>query len=136
MRTVRRFVVLGATLLAFSILAPSASAASPKAFHLTKTCASNILCTVLTDTFKAIPGGTDVTYTWDATRPWLAYPTIVVSHGSTTGICDWNQPGPVVLAKCTFGTGTGRLTEFHLAVDVSVDADGVWFWDGWYWFGG
>jgi hypothetical protein len=129
-------MLVAAAVLTFSALAPSVSAGSHKAFHLEKTCASNVLCTVTTDTFKPIPGGTDVTYVWDTARPWLAYPTIVVRNGSTTGVCDWDQPGPTVLAKCTFGTGTGRLTQFHLAVDVSVDADAVWHWDGWYWFGG
>ena len=85
--------------------------------------------------FEAIAPGTDVTYTWDATRPWLAYPTIVVRNGSTTGVCNWDQPGPTVLAICSFSSGTGRLTQFHLVVDVSVDADNVWHWDGSYWFG-
>jgi len=136
MRSLSRLALLGAMLLALAMLAPSASAASPKAFHLTKTCASNVLCTIVTDSFKAIPEGTDVTYTWDTVRPWQAYPTITVKNGSTTGICDWNQPGPTVLAKCTFEGGSGRLSQFHLAVDVSVNASGTWYWDGWYWFGG
>ena len=136
MRSVRSLLVVAATVLAFSALAPSVSAASPKAFHLDKTCTSNVLCTISSSNFKPLTGGTDVTYTWDATRPWLAYPTIVVRNGSTTGVCDWDQPGPTVLAKCTFDSGTGRLTEFHLAVDVTVDANNVWHWDGWYWFGG
>jgi hypothetical protein len=132
MRSVR-ILVVAATILAFTVLVPTVSAASPKAFHLTKTCASEVLCTVVTDTFRAIPTGTDVTYTWASAS--IAYPTIVVGNGSTTGVCDWNQPGPDVLAICTFGTGSGRLTQFHLVVDVSVDADNVWHWDGWYWFG-
>jgi hypothetical protein len=136
MRSVRILVVIAATALAFGVLAPSTSAASHKAFHLNKTCASNVLCTVVSDTFKWIPAGTDVTYV--LSDPWtgLAYPTIAIRNGSTTGVCDWNQPGPTVLAKCTFGTGTGRLTQFHLAVDVSVTSDSVWHWDGAYWFGG
>jgi len=46
MRSVRRLMVVAATILAFSVLAPSVSAASPKAFHLEKTCASDFLCTV------------------------------------------------------------------------------------------
>ena len=132
MRSVRILVVATA-LLALAVLVPTVSAASPKAFHLTKTCVSDVLCTVVTDTFRAIPTGTDVTYTWAS--PSIAYPTIAVSNGSTTGVCDWNQPGPTILAICTFGTGSGRLTQFHLVVDVSVDADNVWHWDGWYWFG-
>ncbi len=106
---------------------------APKEFALTKTCASDFLCTVQSSSFKAIPAGTDITYLYGA-DPSLAYPTITVGNGSTTGVCDWNQPGPVVLAKCTFGTGTGRLSDFHLEVAVSVVGD-VWHWDGTYWFG-
>jgi len=132
MRSVRILVVATA-LLALAVLVPTVSAASPKAFHLTKTCASDVLCTVVTDTFRAIPTGTDVTYTWASAS--IAYPTIAVSNGSTTGVCDWNQPTGPVRAKCTFGTGTGRLTQFSLAVDVTFDGT-YWYWDGWYWFGG
>jgi hypothetical protein len=134
MRSIRTLAVVAA-IVAFGALAPSVSAASPKAFHLTKTCESDVLCTVVSDSFKAIPGGTDITYTLDETNPYLAYPTIVVRNGSTTGVCDWNQPGPVVLAVCSFAGGTGRLSQFHLVVDVSVDANDVWYWDGWYWYG-
>jgi hypothetical protein len=134
MRSVRRLLVVAATVVALTILVPSASAASPKAFHLEKTCVSHVLCTVQVSDFKAIPQGTDISYA-PGPASGLVYATIVVKNGSTTGVCDWNQPGPVVLAKCTFDTGTGRLTQFHLAVDVTFDGSD-WFWNGWYWFGG
>jgi len=40
-------------------------------------------------------------------------------------------------AVCTFGGGTGRLTQFHLVVVVTASADAfVWFRRGQYWFGG
>jgi len=82
--------VIAATtvVLALAVITPSVSADSAKAFHLTKTCASDV-----------------------------------------------NQPAGPVLAKCTFGSGSGRLTQFHLAVDVTFDGT-TWFWDGQYWFGG
>ena len=133
--SLRKLLALAAVVAALTAFAPSAAASSAKSFHLLKTCSSNVLCTVTADTFAPIPADTDVTYTWDATRPWLAYPTIVVRNGSTTGVCDWNQPGPTVLAICSFHGGTGRLTQFNLVVDVSVDADNVWHWDGVYWYG-
>ena len=61
----------------------------------------------------------------------------IVRIGSTTGVCVWSSP---VHATCTFGTGTGRLTQFDLVVDVTVTGDpnsatSVWHWDGTYWFG-
>ena len=134
MRSVRSLAVVAATaVLMFSALASSAAGSSQKSFHLMKTCVSNVLCTVVSSSFKAIPGGTDITY---VNAPGgLAYPTIVVRNGSTTGVCNWNQPPGPVLAKCTFGTGSGRLTQFDLAVDVTFNGT-YWFWDGTYWMGG
>jgi hypothetical protein len=131
MRFIRNLgVVVATTILTFTFLASSTSASSTKAFHLTKTCVSNVLCTVATSDFKAITPGTDITYVVGSGG--LAYPTIVVRNGSTTGVCDWNQPaGQPVLAKCTLGTGTGRLTQFNLAVDVTFDGT-YWHWDGAY----
>jgi hypothetical protein len=141
MRSVRLLSLVASVTLALGVLAPSAAAKAEKEFHLDKTCVSNVLCTVTASDFKAIPAGTDITYV--NSDPWtgLAYPTIVVRNGSTTGVCDWNQPPGPVLAKCTFGTGTGRLTQFNLAVDVTVTGVpgsplSVWHWDGTYWFGG
>ena len=96
-----------------------------------------------TSSFDVLAPGTDITYTFDASDPWdgLAFPAIAVRNGTTTGVGDWNQPGPTVLAKCVFDAGTGRLTQFHLAVDVTVTGDpnspnSVWHWDGTYTFGG
>jgi hypothetical protein len=109
-------------------------------FALTKTCESNLLCTVETSNLDAIPVGTQITYTYNGDgSDGLAYPTITVEGGTTTGVCDWNQPPGSVLAKCTFGAGTGRLTGFDLVVAVTVVGDpddpaSVWHWDGTYGF--
>jgi hypothetical protein len=138
MRSVRRLLVVAATIAALTVLVPSASAASPKPFLLTKTCVSNLLCTVVSSDFEGIPTGTDIIYTVTGDgSDGFAYPTIKVGSSSTTGVCDWNQPGPTVLAKCTFGTGTGQWTSFHLDVDVTVAgdpsaADSIWTWTGTY----
>jgi hypothetical protein len=134
MRSVRSLaVVVVTTVLMLSVLASFASASSQKPFHLKKTCVSNVLCTIVSSSFSAFTQGTDITYVIGAGG--LAYPSIVTRNGSTTGVCDWNQPAGPVKAKCTFGTGTGRLTQFHLAVDVTFDGT-YWFWDGTYWMGG
>ena len=134
MRSVRRLLAAAAAILALTLAIPSVSAASHTSFYLDKTCSSDVLCTVQHSDFKAIPPLTDISYA-PGPAAGLVLATIVVKNGSTTGVCDWNQPGPVVLAKCTFDTGTGRLTLFHLAVDVTTDGQN-WFWNGWYWFGG
>jgi hypothetical protein len=138
MRSIRRILVVVGATLALSSLVPSVSASSPTPFLLTKTCVSNLLCTVVTSSFDGIPTGTNVVYTVTGDgSDGLAYPTIKVGANSTTGVCDWNQPGPVVLAKCTFGSGTGQWTRFHLDVDVTVAGDpttpeAVWTWTGTY----
>jgi hypothetical protein len=137
MRSVRSLaVVVVTTVLMLSVLASSAAGSSQKSFHLMKTCSSEVLCTVLWSSFKEIPPGTKITYVNDFANG-LTYPSIVTRNGSTTGVCNWNQPSGSVLAKCTLGTGTGRLTQFHLAVDVTATSDlSFWFWDGTYWMGG
>lgn len=109
-------------------------------FMLTKTCESNLLCTVASSNLDAIPAGTHITYTYNGDgSDGLAYPRIRVEGGTATGVCDWNQPPGAVLAKCTFGEGTGSLERFHLDIDVTVvgdpnDAASVWHWDGTYSF--
>jgi hypothetical protein len=109
-------------------------------FALTKACESNLLCTVESSNLDAIPAGTHITYTYNGDgSDGLAFPTILVENGTATGVCDWNQPAGTVLAKCTFGAGTGSLARFHLAVDVTVVGDAndpasVWHWDGTYGF--
>ncbi len=108
------------------------------AFGLTKTCENDLLCTVATSTFDRIPTGTKITYTVNGDgSDGLAYPSMEVPGGSTTGVCDWNQPEGPVLAKCSFRSGTGVLAGFQLEVDVTVVGDpkdpaSVWHWDGAY----
>jgi len=124
--------------------AKSASAASQKPFHLEKTCVVvspvKNQCEVTFSTFGAIPAGTLITYDTSA-GPTAFVATIAVKNGSATGQCnilaaieDATKAG-----TCTFESGTGRLTQFHLAVAVtrSTTADwNPWSWDGTYWFGG
>jgi hypothetical protein len=110
-------------------------------FGLTKTCESYLLCTVETSNLEAIPAGTQITYTYNGDgSDGLAYPTIRAKDSTATGVRDWNQAPGAVLAKCTFGAGTGSLERLHLDIDVTVvgdpnDAASVWHWDGTYWFG-
>jgi hypothetical protein len=127
-------------MLAFTVLGPAVSAASPHAFHLDKTCAADpseplgYVCTVQHSDFKWFPAGTDVHYTSQNATQDVVQATITIKNGSTNGVCVWSSP---VNAVCTFSPGTGRLAEFHLVVDVTANADAsIWYWDGMYWFGG
>jgi hypothetical protein len=140
MRSLRSLAVVAATVLALTVLVPSASAASPKAFHLDKTCAADsseplgYVCTVQHADFKWFPTGTKVHYISQNQAGDVVQATISIKNGSTNGVCVWSSP---VNAICTFSPGTGRLTEFHLVVAVTANADvSIWYWDGTYWFGG
>lgn len=111
---------------------------APAAFHLDKTCSEDLseplgfFCTVEHSDFKWIPAGTEVHYdVGPANNAQTA--TIEIKNGSTSGVCTWSSD---VDAVCVFSAGTGRLTQFHLDVVVTANADqSVWYWDGTYWFG-
>jgi hypothetical protein len=138
MRSVRLVLLVVGAMLALTLVVPSASAATPKNFHLDKTCADDAteplgyVCTVQHSDFKWIPPGTKVHYLSQTGTVVQAY--IGIKNGSTSGECVWSS---AVNAVCTFSSGTGRLTQFHLVVDVTANADAsIWYWDGTYWFGG
>jgi hypothetical protein len=126
-------------IVALTVLAPVASAGTHHAFHLDKTCAEDLseplgyVCTVAHSDFRWIPAGNDIHYTSQNAAGDVVQATITIKNGSTNGVCVWSSP---VNAVCTFSPGTGRLTQFHLVVDVTANADqSIWYWDGTYWFG-
>ena len=142
MRSIRRLLVAGAMTIALAVFVPSALAASPMNFHLDKTCAADAseplgyVCTVQHSDFKWIPPGTKVHYTSQTGN--VVQASITIKNGSTNGVCVWSDAANAI---CTFRPGTGRFTQFHLQVVVSVVGDpndwaSVWHWDGTYWFGG
>jgi len=138
MRSVRRLVGVAIAILVLALTVPFASAGTHKGFHLDKTCSGDAseplgyFCTVAHSDFKWIPAGTDVHYLSQTGN--VVDAAIAIKNGSTAGKCVWSS---AVNAVCTFGGGTGRLTQFHLVVVVTANADAsVWYWDGEYWFGG
>jgi hypothetical protein len=140
----KRTLAITGAIAALAALAPFASAGTQKDFYLDKTCTEDaseplgFVCTVQHSDYKCIPPGTEIHYdaipTLDPDEVQAA--KIIVSNGSTTGVCDWRNPAGPVLATCTFGAGSGRLAQFHLVVDVTTDPSDAWYWDGTYWFGG
>jgi hypothetical protein len=123
------------TIVALSVLVPSASAASHKAFLVTKTCSDNYTCTVQTSSFKDIPQYTVITYVDVLPDSSVQEATVTIKNGSATGVCDFREPDPGTFGTCEFGSGTGRLTQFHLSVVVTGDENGAYSWTGWYWYG-
>lgn len=139
MPVVRLLAACAAVVLALTVVATGVVAGSGAGFHLDKTCAGDsseplgYVCTVQHADFKWFPAGTKVHYTSQNDAGDVVQATIRIKNGSTDGACVWSSP---VNAVCTFGAGTGRLTQFHLVVDVTANADqSIWYWDGTYWFG-
>ncbi len=139
MRSIRSLIVVAATVL--TIGACSAAADTHKTFKLDKTCVAGVGCTILSSDLAAIPPGTLITYTDigdGSTKQENA--TFTTKDGSASGFCDFNHDGKPLAAQCTFLSGTGALTGFHLVADVTLTGDGkspasVWHWNGTYWFG-
>ena len=138
MRSIKRLLVIGGTIIAIMALAPVASAGSHQGFHLDKTCGADpseplgYICTVQHSDFKWIPPGTDIRYLSQSGN--IVHARIEIKNGSIDGACTWSS---AVDAICVFRAGTGRLTQFDLEVVVTANADqSVWYWDGTYRFGG
>jgi hypothetical protein len=138
MHSIKRLLTVTGAIVALMAFAPVAAAGTQHSFHLDKTCAEDLseplgfICTVQHSAFKWIPAGTDVRYlSQDGAVMQLS---IEIANGSTHGACTWTSDRD---ATCVFSGGTGRLTQFHLDVVVTANADlSVWYWDGTYWFGG
>jgi len=139
-RVLRLMAAGSAIVLALTIAATGVSARSGAGFHLDKTCAGDsseplgYVCTIQHADFKWFPAGTKVHYISQNEAGDVVQATIWIKNGSTDGSCVWSSP---VNAVCTFGPGTGRLSQFHMVVNVTANADqSIWYWDGTYWFGG
>jgi hypothetical protein len=109
------------------------------ALHVTKECSeykpeAGAFCTIQSSNVPQIKRGMRVVYLQAPGSNGLDT-DIVLSrdHGSAAF-------GHVVLnattRRVTLSGGTGALAQFQAEADVSVDADGVWHWDGTYGFSG
>jgi hypothetical protein len=133
MRSVR-ILILIATIVALTALAPLASASTAKPFHAVKDCA-RLTCVITSSSYKRIPAGTVINYTRNADGSLTS--VISVAHGTATGRCvlapifgDPSSPG-----SCVFASGTGSMNQFHLNVAVDTVDFVTWTWDGTYSFG-
>jgi hypothetical protein len=146
MRSVRRLLVVGATIALLAVLVPSVSAASPLGgwVHLTKTCPTfdtTASCTVITSTNGPIPVGTVAAYSGPLFSPVISSAVLLTTpDGSTaTGHCTlvWRPElsGNDGFGTCTFVSGTGSLAGFHANLKITDHPlTGVTNWDGTYFF--
>jgi hypothetical protein len=114
-------------------------------FHLVKVCNLNggSTCQVTSSSFNGIPVGILINYSGSSYGALVA--VINVPYGTATGLCDIADTPPLA-GSCTFGSGTGTLTSFHLQVAVTTPCTAAeaaanggnnncnWLWNGFYWF--
>jgi hypothetical protein len=120
--------------------------ATPRAgvLHVTKECSqyqgqAGQFCTITSSNIPWIRAGMRVVYTDAAnfsTTPPMLDTDVVLSagHGSAA---DGHVTLNLATAQgtVTFAGGTGAFATFRGSANVTVDANGVWHWDGTYSFG-
>jgi hypothetical protein len=133
MKSIRKLLAVTTAIVVLGVLVSAASAASQKPFHLEKVCEGTV-CVVTASDFEAIPPGTEINYSGPDADHLVA--VLTIKNGSATGQCAIGSifGTPSAPGTCVFAAGTGRLTQFHLDVEVTFDGT-LWYWDGVYWFG-
>jgi hypothetical protein len=144
MRSARLFVVVAVAILTLTMSAATTSASTTlHTLHLTKDCATNTgiaptYCVIAASNLRALPVRAKVWYLGPVlNNAYFLSSNIKIDawHGNTaTGYCQADAQTSTGL--CTFWKGTGTLTGFHAVLKVSIDAKGLWHWDGSYYFAG
>jgi hypothetical protein len=135
----RSFILLVAVIAAGVVAAVGSARATPRsgALHVTKECSqydgqAGSFCTITSSNIPQIKPGMRVVYLQAFGQNGLDS-DIVLSRGHGSAAF-----GHVVLngttSRITFSGGTGAFAGFQADADVSVDATGVWHWEGTYSF--
>jgi len=142
MRPVRSVLIVASAVLILAALAPTVSAAStPSPLHMTKDCGTFTgekpsYCTFTVSNIEAIPTGSRIWYTGPVlTNQYFLSSNVTIDAGQggkATGYCMFEARTSKGL--CTFWKGTGHLDGFTAVVDVTIDAAGLWHFDGEYYF--
>ena len=135
----RSFILLVAVAVAGVVAGVGSAQATPRsgALHLTKECSqyagqAGSFCTITSSNIPQIKPGMRVVYLQAPGQNGLDSDIVLSrAHGSAAY-------GHVVLngttGRVTVSGGTGAFSRFHAEADVSVDAAGVWHWEGTYSF--
>ncbi len=121
-------------------LAPGV-AASPRGgdLHVTKECSeytgeAGSFCTFTSSNIKAIEPGDRIVYAQAAGPGSLDTDVVIVAGPGNIAAGHCTLVFESLPGRCTFSGGTGTFTHFHASVTVSVDATGLWHWEGTYRF--
>jgi hypothetical protein len=142
MRTVRRLLVVAGSIVLLAVFVPGASAGTTlQPLHITKECSQYTgeipsFCTITGSNLAAIPVGTKVFYYGPVVAdPNFLSSRVVARAGHGNRAIGWCA---VIMdpyhGVCTFWKGTGTLAGFQASVDVTIDANNVFHWDGTYVF--
>ena len=146
MRSLRRLVVVGATIALLAVLVPTASADSPRrgVLHIQKECSQYTglaggFCTITSSNLAAIPVGSKVIYLQDKGLTVLESDVVLDPPGPGHSMAFGHVHLDLVakLGTVTFAGGTGRFTWFTGTAVVTPNPAVTrgWFWDGTYSFG-
>jgi hypothetical protein len=149
MRSVRSIVFVVGTILAWDVGAQTASAAPPnQPLHVVKDCSEFAglipsFCTVRSSSLDALGADTVVWYNGPvvASTYFMSSHVLLDAHDGSTasGYCMFDYSKSTAfstesIGMCSFWGGTGTLAGFNAMVGVTVDASGLWMWDGTYAF--
>jgi len=136
----RIVLVMAAAILLLAGLAPGV-AASPRSgdLQVTKECSeytgqAGSFCTFTSSNIKAIESGDRIVYAQAAGPASLDTDVIIVAGPGNIAAGHCTLIFASLQGLCTFSGGTGTFTHFHASVAVSVDATGLWHWEGTYRF--
>ena len=91
-------------------------------------------CTFTSSNIKAIDPGDRIVYARAAGLASLDTDVVVVAGPGNVAAGHCTLVFASLPGRCTFSGGTGKFTHFHASAAVSVDATGLWHWDGTYVF--
>ncbi len=146
MRSLRKLVVLGATIALFAVLVPTVSAGSPhsRALHITKECSEYTrlaggFCTITSSNLEAIPIGTKVVYEQALGTGSMVLETDITLDAPGAGDVAFGHVHLDLVAAiglATFTGGTGKFAGFTASVVVTPQPEVFrgWHWDGTYAF--
>ena len=138
----RRLLLLltAATLLSLIGAAP-VTALSPRTgdLQIAKECSAytgqaGSFCTFTASNIKQIQPGDRIVYAAAAGAASLDTDVVIVAGPGNVARGHCTLVFASLPGRCTFSGGTGVFTHFHATVDVSLDATGLWHWDGTYRF--
>jgi hypothetical protein len=131
-------LVMAAAIVLLAALTPAA-AASPRSgvLQVTKECSeytglAGSFCTFTSSNIKVIDPGDRIVYAEAAGTASLDTDVLIVARPGNVAAGHCTLVFASLPGRCTFSGGTGIFTHFHATAAVSVDAAGLWHWDGTY----